>query len=67
MYKIIKNLIEYKISLVINNEKLLQKNFIVTEEAIHILRLITYYISRGANWLLVGPPGTGKIKYIDIA
>ena len=56
-----------KIPIVINKEELLQKDFIVTEESIDRLRLITYYISRGANCLLVGPPGTGKTKYIDIA
>jgi len=63
----IKNHINDKIPIVINKEELLQKDFIVTEESIDRLRLITYYISRGANCLLVGPPGTGKTKYIDIA
>ena len=52
----VKNHINDKIAIVINKEELLQKDFIVTEESIDRLRLITYYISRGANCLLVGPP-----------
>ena len=63
----VKNHINDKIPIIINKEELLKKDFIVTEESVDRLRLITYYISRGANCLLVGPPGTGKTKYIDIA
>jgi hypothetical protein len=63
----VKNHIDDKMPITINKEELLQKDFIVTEESIDRLRLISYYISRGANCILVGPPGTGKTKYIDIA